>query len=79
MPSTGLSWHVILHHNTHIHDLGTFPGAHTTFTPLVNHDADSYYDITLNATPNGVTGSRTVTIRPRTIASRSPAAPPERP
>ncbi len=49
---------MILHHNTHIHDIGTLPGASTNFTPLVNHDADSYYEITLNATDaNGITGS----------------------
>ena len=79
IPSSGLSWRVTLHHNTHVHDLGTYPGASTSFTPLVNHDADSYYDVTLNATDaNGVTGSKTVSVRPAavqlTLASDPPGA-----
>jgi hypothetical protein len=66
IPSTGLQWHVILHHSTsHIHDLGTFPGASNSFTPLVDHTADSWYDVTLAATDSGgLKASRTVTIYP---------------
>ncbi|MDQ6749624.1 MAG: PQQ-dependent sugar dehydrogenase [Actinomycetota bacterium] len=75
-----LSWSVILHHNTHIHDIGTFSGGSTSFTPLVNHDADSSYEITLTATDdNGVETSQTRTINPRTVtytlASDPPGAP----
>jgi glucose/arabinose dehydrogenase/PKD repeat protein len=77
VPGSGLSWRVRLHHNTHVHDIGTFPGAGTSFTPLVNHDADSYYEVTLNATDaNGVTGSRLVTIRPQTVRFMLASEPP---
>lgn len=67
-PAT-LSWNVILHHNTHIHDIGTFSGASTSFTPLTNHDSDSNYEITLTASDaNDVRTTKTVTINPRTVS-----------
>ena len=80
IPSSALSWQVILHHNTHTHPGGTFPGATTSFTPFDHHDADSYYDVTLTATDaSGVTGSKTVTVRPTTaqvtVTSDPPGAP----
>jgi glucose/arabinose dehydrogenase len=77
-PVTDLSWHVILHHSTsHIHDVGTFPGSDTSFTPRTDHDANSWYDVTLTATDSGgLTGSRTVTIYPRTITLTLTSTPP---
>ncbi len=74
------SWSVILHHNTHIHDIGTFTGASTSFTPFTNHDSDSSYEITLTALDaNEVQTTKTVTIAPRTVsytlASDPPGAP----
>ena len=69
LTGTALDWHVILHHSTHIHDLGHFSGSPTSFTPLTSHDADSYYDVTLTATDaNGLSASKTVSINPETVS-----------
>jgi hypothetical protein len=63
------SWHVILHHATHIHDLGTFTDAGTSFTPLTDHDADSSYTITLTVTDSdGIAGTKTIDVHPQTVA-----------
>lgn len=80
LPSSAFSWHVLLHHGTHLHDLGTFPGSSTSFDARDDHDADSYYEITLTVTDSGgLTAAKTVTIRPKTIrltiASSPPGAP----
>lgn len=68
VPSYALVWQVKLHHKTHVHELGTFYGATASFSPLVDHDADSHYDVTLTATAHGLTGSRTVTVVPETAS-----------
>jgi PKD repeat protein len=75
-----LSWHVVAHHNTHTHDLGTFTGATASFTPLVDHDADTWYDVILTATDSaGATGTKNVRIDPQTVTltinSSTPGAP----
>ena len=81
VPDSGLSWHVILHHSSsHTHDLGNFSGGSTSFTPWINHDADSWYDVTLKATDaNGLSDSRTVSVYPEsvrfTLASSPTGAP----
>ena len=68
LPSSAFSWHVLLHHGAHIHELGTFTGSTTSFTTKSDHDADAYYEITLTVKDSGgLTASRTVTIRPQTI------------
>jgi hypothetical protein len=71
---------VILHHSTHTHDLGSYQGADASFTPLTDHDANSYYDVILTATDsNGVSTSRTVSVYPQTInltVASSPAGAP---
>jgi PKD repeat protein len=67
--SLSFSWHVILHHATHLHDLGTFTGASASFTPLTDHDADSSYTITLTVTDSdGIAGTKTVDVQPQTVA-----------
>jgi glucose/arabinose dehydrogenase/PKD repeat protein len=69
IPASGLDWVVRLHHGDHIHPMSEFQGvAQATFTALRDHDADSFYEIRLNARDsNGLTGSRTITIRPQTV------------
>jgi glucose/arabinose dehydrogenase/PKD repeat protein len=71
-----LEWHVIGHHSTHTHDLGKFPGATASFTPLTDHDADTWYEIILTATDSaGATGSKNVRIDPETVAFTITSAP----
>jgi hypothetical protein len=75
-----LEWHVLVHHVSHLHDLGRFTGATGSFTPLTDHDADAWYEIILTATDSGgLSASRRCgSIRrrwPFTIAS-SPLARP---
>jgi glucose/arabinose dehydrogenase len=80
LPGTSLSWHVLLHHGTHIHDLTEFTGASGSFTTATDHDADSYYEIRLTATDSsGSRTTRVVEIRPQTVnvaIASSPAGAP---
>ena len=49
----------------------------TSFTALPDHDANSYYEIRLTATDSdGLTGSRTITIRPETVKMTLESTPP---
>ncbi|HEX6651439.1 MAG TPA: PQQ-dependent sugar dehydrogenase, partial [Thermoleophilaceae bacterium] len=44
LPPSALSWNVIIHHSSHIHQVGTFDGTdQASFQTLRDHDADSYY------------------------------------
>lgn len=81
IPDSGMSWNVILHHSaSHIHNLGTFAGGSASFTPLTDHDADSWYDVTLTATDAyQASASQKVTIYPQTVTfglASSPAGAP---
>ncbi|MDX6668354.1 MAG: hypothetical protein QOK04_1734, partial [Solirubrobacteraceae bacterium] len=68
IPDSGLSWHVVLHHLSHTHDLGLYTGSSTSFNPLTDHDANSHYDVTLTATDSkGVSASKAVSIYPETV------------
>ncbi|HKP20266.1 MAG TPA: discoidin domain-containing protein, partial [Thermoleophilaceae bacterium] len=69
LPASALSWNVIIHHASHIHQVGTFDGTDTaSFQTLRDHDADSYYEITLRATDSsGLVGRRMIQIRPETV------------
>ena len=59
LPGGALEWQVLLHHATHIHQLSTGTGTDVSFTPLTDHDADSYYEIRLTATDSdGLIGHR---------------------
>ena len=75
-----LSWHVVLVHADHAHDFITLAGKSATFTPATDHDADSYYLVTLTATDSkGLETSKTVTIVPETVnltISSTPAGAP---
>jgi PKD repeat protein len=69
LTGAALAWHVLAHHNTHLHDLGRFTGATASFTPLTDHDADTWYEIILTATDSGgLTDTKTVRIDPQTVA-----------
>ena len=69
LAASQLSWNVVIHHASHIHQVGSFNGvAQASFQTLRDHDADSYYEITLRATDStGLTSTRTVDIRPETV------------
>jgi glucose/arabinose dehydrogenase len=69
LPASALDWHVVIHHGSHIHVVNDFSGvAQASFEALRDHDADSFYEITLLATDSdGLTGSRTIQIRPETV------------
>jgi glucose/arabinose dehydrogenase/PKD repeat protein len=69
LPASGLRWNVVLFHGTHIHQVGDFDGvAQVGFEALRDHDSDSHYEITLRATDSdGLTGARTIQIRPETV------------
>jgi PKD repeat protein len=69
-PLTGdaLSWHVLLHHGTHLHDIGTFTGEQAEFTTDDEHDADSHYEIALTATDSrGRSAEQRSEIQPETV------------
>ena len=75
-----LEWQVILHHGNHIHPFGEFSGATAEFTPAIDHDVDSFYEIRLTARDSaGLTGSTTLELHPRAVAltlESSPAGAP---
>jgi glucose/arabinose dehydrogenase len=80
LSGVSLQWRVLLHHNTHVHTLTALNGPETTFTPLIDHDADSFYEIRLTATDSGGrTASKTIELRPETsdleLSSSPPGAP----
>ena len=63
-----LEWQVLLHHGSHLHEIGTFTGTSPSFVTEENHDSDSYYEIRLTATDSvGQTDVAVSTITPQTI------------
>jgi glucose/arabinose dehydrogenase len=77
LPASALQWRVRLHHSTHIHPITDINGvAQTSFTALRDHDADSFYDITLIATDaDGLVTNKTVELRPQTVPLTLDSAP----
>lgn len=80
LSGASLTWRIVLNHAGHSHVESDRTGPSATFTPRTDHDADSFYEITLTARDSGgLTGSRTVTIRPQTapltLASEPAGAP----
>jgi glucose/arabinose dehydrogenase len=73
-----LRWRIVLHHGHHIHLVASqLPGADRSFTPPGDHDADSYYEIEFTATDSaGLHDTRTIVIRPETIALTLASSPP---
>ena len=79
-PPPTLSWQILLHHNTHLHQVGTPTGPSASFVTLQDHDADSYYEIVLTATDSlGRTGQDRIDIRPETIPLTLRSDPPGAP
>jgi PKD repeat protein len=63
-----LSWDVLLVHGTHVHPFQTLTGKKASFTPTTDHDADSFYRVTLTATDSdGLSAAKTVVIRPASV------------
>lgn len=76
LPDSGLTWHVILHHGNHIHDLGHPTGSQASFPAASDHDADVSYEIVLTATDSaGATDTATARIRPQTVALTLDSSP----
>lgn len=68
LPDSAFAWHILLHHNTHVHVGPDLVGPDQTFTSPGDHDADSFYAITLRVTDSdGVSDSKTVDIHPETV------------
>jgi glucose/arabinose dehydrogenase len=76
---SAIRWHITLQHNTHQHIFGEITGRQGSFTPLTDHDADSYYLIDVTATDSGgLSATRHLQINPETVAiniGTDPAAP----
>ena len=49
LPGRGYRWRVILHHGDHAHYVGDGAGRVLPFMPLRDHDADSYYTVSVIA------------------------------
>lgn len=72
-----LRWQVLLHHGNHTHPFTELIGSTVTFTPLTDHDADSYYEIRLTAVDSaGLTDVKTIVLRPETVGSVVRSEPP---
>jgi len=80
LPDSALAWYVLLRHVEHTHPLLAVTGGSHVFDTLRDHDADSFYEITLVATDSrGLASSRTVKVRPKTAwvtLASSPAGAP---
>ena len=80
LSGSSLSWEVLLHHGSHIHQHTTASGAQASFTTAIDHDADSYYEVRLTAVDSsGLRDTKTVDIRPQTsnfTLASSPAGAP---
>ena len=68
VPDARLAWNVVLVHGSHLHPFQGLTGKTGSFTPTLDHDADSYYRVTLTATDSdGSSTSKTAVIRPETV------------
>ena len=68
LSGTSLSWNVVLVHGAHVHPFQTLTGKTASFTASTDHDADSFYRVTLTATDSkGLSTSKTVVINPQTV------------
>ena len=56
LPPSAFQWTVVLFHKQHQHPLGTFTGNPAQFVAVNDHDADSYYEVTLKVTDSGGPG-----------------------
>jgi glucose/arabinose dehydrogenase len=80
LPDSAFAWHILLHHGSHTHVGPDLTGREATFTSPGDHDADSFYAITLRVTDSdGLSDEKSVDIRPETtpftLASSPPGVP----
>jgi glucose/arabinose dehydrogenase/PKD repeat protein len=76
LSASKLGWNVTLVHVDHVHPFLTLTGKTGSFTPTIDHDADSYYRVTLTATDSdGLTTSKTVVVNPETVDLSIASAP----
>jgi glucose/arabinose dehydrogenase/PKD repeat protein len=81
LPASAYRWTVKLFHADHVHPVNSFDGvAAPSFTTGDDHDADSYFEVTLTVTDSGgLSGSQTIQLRPETVRytlASSPAGAP---
>ena len=84
VPGSRLTWTIRQQHGlgagSHTHDFTSKTGSTVTLDPRDDHDADSYFSITLTATDaQGSSGSQTIRIDPETVdltLASSPAGAP---
>lgn len=68
LPGTSLKWRIVLYHGDHAHPQTELTGATPAFSAREDHDADSYYEVTLTVTDSGgLTGTRTIRVDPATV------------
>jgi hypothetical protein len=68
VPAGSISTRIILQHNQHQHFVGTYTGYNPVFTPLVTHDADSYYIVEVTAVDaDGVSSTITRRLDPKLV------------
>lgn len=68
LPDAAITWQVILQHNQHQHQVGTYTGRTAQFTPLTSHDADSHYLIDVTAVDSaGVATTTQLRLDPKTV------------
>jgi glucose/arabinose dehydrogenase len=68
LPEAAVTWRVVLQHNQHQHQIGTFTGKSAQFTPLTSHDSDSYYLIEASAVDSdGVATTAKLKLDPLTV------------
>ena len=77
LPTSALEWNVRLIHVEHTHPAGNFPGVdHVDVQATTNHDADSHYEVQLNATDSsGLTAQEIVEVHPETTTVRLRSEP----
>jgi glucose/arabinose dehydrogenase len=81
LPDSAFNWTVRLHHGNHVHPVSRFEATKTpSFVALDDHDADSFYEVTLRVTDSdGLQGARTITLRPETVDLTLESVPPGAP
>jgi glucose/arabinose dehydrogenase/PKD repeat protein len=82
LSGSALTWSVVLHHGSHVHPLVEIPGTteNPSFVARDDHDADSFYEITLTARDSsGLTGSAASVITPETVTFTLESTPPGTP
>jgi glucose/arabinose dehydrogenase/chitodextrinase len=81
LPDSAYHWTVKLFHGEHVHPINSYDGVtDPSFTANDDHDADSYFEVTLTVTDSGgLSGSKTIQLRPETVSytlSSSPSGAP---